>query len=127
MNISSKTSRFVAVGVINYLIGNGIFIIIWKLLSERTPYVVIALLTLTIASLISFTAHHKITLRNSNTMLANKINFFKYAVFQITALALGGALVPSLATLTAFNLIFIQFAWSALTSIFGFLLISKNK
>jgi hypothetical protein len=117
----------VAVGAINYLIGNGIFIIIWKLLSERTPYVVIAFLTLIVASLISFTAHHKITLQNSNRVLANKINFLKYAVFQIMALALGGVLVPSLATLTAFNLIFIQFGWSALVSIFSFLLISKNK
>jgi hypothetical protein len=120
-----KYSKFLRTGILNYLVGNLIFALLWTSTSKYLSYFYIAVLTILIASIFSFVMHHFLSLGNS-VPLRNRISNVRiYVLFQITIFVLGLYLVPFISQESGLNIIFVQLIWSGAGSLISLFLVLR--
>ena len=120
-----KYSKFLRTGILNYLVGNLIFALLWTSTSKYLSYFYIAVLTILIASIFSFVMHHFLSLGNS-VPLRNRISNVRiYVLFQITIFVLSLYLVPFISQESGLNIIFVQLIWSGAGSLISLFLVLR--
>ena len=123
IKVNEKVSiKFIAVSVMNFLVGYLVFSLTWLALQSYLNYLQIAIIATSFAAVWSFQSHNRITLERQS------IKSFvspQYLLFQITGLLLGSFFVPIVAEVLVINLLVIQFFWTVLLSLFGLIIIVK--
>lgn len=108
--------RFLSVSILNYLVGNLFFSILWIALEKIFAFWQIVIVSTLLASIFSYQTHRRISLR---TRKIGKVMDFKYLIFQFLNLILGILLIPELAQIFQISFIIVYFLWSG----FAFLII----
>lgn len=123
MKVNEKGSiKFIAVSVINFMVGYLVFSLAWLALQSYLNYLQIAILATSFAAVWSFQSHNRITL---NRQSMKSFLSPQYLLFQISALLLSSILVPIVSEFLVINLLVIQFFWTVLLSLFGLIVIIR--
>ena len=114
--------KFIAVSVMNFVVGYLLFSLTWLALQSYLSYLQIAILATSFAAVWSFQSHNRITL---NRQSIKSFVSPQYLLFQITTLLLSSILVPMVSVVLAMNLLVIQFFWTILVSLLGLIVIIR--
>jgi hypothetical protein len=116
--------RFLSVSILNYLVGNFFFSILWIALKNIFTFWQIVIVATLLASIFSYQTHRRISLRTQNL---RKVVDFKYLIFQFLNLILGILLIPKLAQFFEISLILVYFLWSGFASLIILLILINEK
>jgi len=123
MRISENLSiKFIAVSVMNFVVGYLLFSLTWLALQSYLNYLQIAILATSFAAVWSFQSHNRITL---NRQSIKSFVSPQYLLFQISTLLLSSILVPMVSEVLEMNLLVIQFFWTVLLSLLGLIVIIR--
>ena len=114
--------KFIAVSVMNFLVGYLVFSLTWLALQSYLNYLQIAIIATSFAAVWSFQSHNRITL---NRQSIKSFVSPQYLFFQITGLLLSSIFVPMVAEVLVINLLVIQFFWTVLLSLLGLIVIIR--
>lgn len=114
--------KFIAVSVMNFLVGYLVFSLTWLALQSYLNYLQIAIIATSFAAVWSFQSHNRITL---NRQSIKSFVSPQYLFFQITGLLLSSIFVPMVAEVLVINLLVIQFFWTVLLSLLGLIVINR--
>lgn len=116
--------RFLSVSILNYLVGNLFFSILWIALEKIFAFWQIVIVSTLLASIFSYQTHRRISLR---TRKIGKVVDFKYLIFQFLNLILGILLIPELAQIFQISFIIVYFLWSGFASLIILLILINEK
>ena len=123
IRVNEKVSiKFLAVSVMNFLVGYLVFSLTWLALQSYLNYLQIAIIATSFAAVWSFQSHNRITL---NRQSIKSFVSSQYLLFQITGLLLSSIFVPMVAEVLVINLLVIQFFWTVLLSLLGLIVIIR--
>ncbi len=102
--------RYLAVGILNFIFANVLFVFFWYFNSESLTYWKIASIVTIISAIFSFFSQNVLTLRQEIYSLRS---FFKYFLAQIIWLPLGIICVPRMAKFLNLPLVLVQLLFTA--------------
>ena len=123
IRVNEKVSiKFLAVSVMNFLVGYLVFSLTWLALQSYLNYLQIAIIATSFAAVWSFQSHNRITL---NRQSIKSFVSSQYLLFQITGLLLSSIFVPMVAEVLVINLLVIQFFWTVILSLLGLIVLIR--
>ena len=114
--------RFGLVSALNFIAGYLIFVTLWVAMQQFATYLIIASVSTTLSSILSYQSQNRFTL-NRNSL--QKIISLPYLAYQVFGLFLASVTIPILVEKTHLNLLIVQFIWSLIFSLLGLVILKR--